>query len=979
MIEPLTVSSSQLDTFHDCRRKWWLEKVARLPRVPRGYLTFGAVLHECLQRWASADAHGRVPPVGESRACRLVDRLEVHGDESPLLLQRPGDPADVYPSGWETVEEKGRRETVTPNEAALIRRLVEQAVERGIVQRGDGRMLEREVRLPVIEGVELVGFIDVFVPGSPPAIHDHKCVAAGTEFYDLQHGRRRADDLGPAITVSMDGSGTLMWKPGTVLPSGTKDCAELLLMSGERVVLSWDHPVFTERGWVPVQDLTQADRVGVPRSLPAPAEEHAPSDAEVRFLACMMSDGCSAQELRRCSASFTNMSSEVWEDFEKAVVELGGRLGSRTEAGRAYTRTVLGLNAVLKALQQEGHKSTNKRLPANYYRLSNAQCVLFLSRFIACDGHINPKRLEVIITLANEGLIRDIRHLAYRLGVVGNVYPQRTPLNGKVFQSWRLQIAGTEAAKLLEALPPIPGKREVQAAALQKLQARVRHRKSAGRNDVRWVKIRSIAPAGPCPVFDLSVPETHAWIGSGVVLHNTFGEGSVRFLKQPGSASPNYLGRDRQLLTYAAATSILDDWDGPVSVRHNQFPKFDDGRGPRCIEAIVSTNEWAGRWAEIQESTAEMLRVREIKRWDDVPGPYGTDVCSKYGGCPFREICGRRSTVEGHRGRVERQLAAAPVARPNVTTGARRAEKEMSDNIFARARGSRPASQVQPQQVVPIAVIQPTAPGINGGVAPSAPAAPPPPSNAPPWANPQCTACRGTGFNSKGRPCPLCDALAKRTKRPTSSMYLISGDAQSGFEAASRPEKVADLFALGAPEAWSSRIGPIVLGAKTAEQATVQVLAIHTMASSGPTTATGSVSIIPSAAHAAAAECEAPSPEIVAALDKVEGSKRGRKPAGMTILIGCSQLKGVDRPTLLAQELLARLGAELAKDMGAASYWELDPFKRRDRLKQRADDIAQSLGRTVLLVAGVRDPDVDSLVSSLASSQFTETVVEGLR
>src|SRR6185369_11814492 len=97
--EPLTISASQIATWDDCHRKWWLQRVAKLPEVPRGYLIFGTVLHACLERWCSADAQGRVPdPVPEC-----------------LKGQRSGDPVDVFPPGWETVEEKGHKQTVTPN------------------------------------------------------------------------------------------------------------------------------------------------------------------------------------------------------------------------------------------------------------------------------------------------------------------------------------------------------------------------------------------------------------------------------------------------------------------------------------------------------------------------------------------------------------------------------------------------------------------------------------------------------------------------------------------------------------------------------------------------------------------------------------------------------------------------------------------------------------------------------------------------
>jgi hypothetical protein len=617
--------------------------------VPKSYLTFGTVLHACLERWASADASGR---------------------------GADGRPVDPFPAGWETVEEKGVVAKVTPNEAALIRRLVEQAVERGIVQRGDGRVLEREIRLPVIEGVDLVGFIDVFVP--------------------------------------------------------------------------------------------------------------------------------------------------------------------------------------------------------------------------SCEGLFEPS-------------------------------------------------ANPED--------------DVEGAS--------------------------------------TMPE--------IQDHKTYGEASVRFLKQPGKDSPNYVGADDQLLTYAAATSIIDRWDGPVVVRHNQFPKFAAKGtvhdGPRSVEAIVSYEELAAHWEKICLDAARMLQVRDVKRWEDVPGPYGSDVCQKYGGCPFREICGRRATLDVYRARIERRKAEGDSDRPNLSTAPReRPTPSMTNNdIFANARrrAAAPAAPTAPNtNPTPTAataakesspVMTTVAPGpINGGVA-AAPTAPALPAGyrPPPWANPACTACNGLGFNSKGRPCQICDALAKRSKRPTSSMYTVEGSMLDGFTAVGKSEKTADLFALSAPESWSSRGGSTPQVNMEAARAHVEKVTAALPALEAPKVVTMNVPIDAAEKQAATTRAliagEAPLPPAAIAANEVaaEPAKRGRPKAGITILIGCAQMKGPDRPSLMAQQLLATLGAELAKDMGAASYWELDAFKRRDRIRQRSEQVAEALGKTVLLVPGVRDPDVDSLVASLLP--HADIVIEGVR
>ena len=126
MTEPLRISASQLGTFSDCERKWWLERMEKLPVPPRGYLVFGTVLHACLERWASGDEQGRVPPCLDP-----FIPLGQRWGHGPLTGQVVGDPVDVFPPGWETVEERGVKLSVTPNEAALIRKLVERERKSG--------------------------------------------------------------------------------------------------------------------------------------------------------------------------------------------------------------------------------------------------------------------------------------------------------------------------------------------------------------------------------------------------------------------------------------------------------------------------------------------------------------------------------------------------------------------------------------------------------------------------------------------------------------------------------------------------------------------------------------------------------------------------------------------------------------------------------------------------------------------------------
>ena len=577
----MKISASQISTFDDCHRKWWLQSVERLPKEPKGYLIFGTVLHACLQRWCSANGQGRVP------------------DPVPACLtgQKPGDAVEVYPEGWDS--------TITPNEAGLIRKLLKQAVERGIIERGDGRLLEHEFTVPLIPDVDLTGIIDIFLSHSTPKeIHDNK----------------------------------------------------------------------------------------------------------------------------------------------------------------------------------------------------------------------------------------------------------------------------------------------------------------------------------------------------------SFGEGSTRFLKQEDETSPNYIGKDQQVLTYVAAVT---DRFMPVVVRHNQFPKFDDPRGVREVHTLVKVSQIQGHWESLQIRAWEMLRTKDIKRWQDVRGPDSIDMCSKYGGCAFRGICGKTETLEGYRNRVL-ALALDKSVRPNINLTPRKLQKMSipTTDIFARLRAAKVAASPPPATTPAAPTVpasSPDAPAINGGVAPPEN---PPVVNAPPWAQATCTACKGTGFATTGRTCPICDLNAKRHKRPTSNQYVVVGSLDEGFKATVRDEYKDELTARGFILEWDSK--------GTAKVVPDVVVAPTVAVVQEPTPA---------------ATPEAPPVEAPPVETKTDG--RGRKATGITMLIGCAWMKGPQRPNVTAQELLDRLGKELARDMGAQSYWELDPFKRRDRIRQRADVIAEQLGKTILMVPNLADPDAASLVAALLP--HSEIVIEGLR
>jgi hypothetical protein len=149
----LQVSHSQFKPFRSCKRQWWFDNVVRMPAGQPSYeLTFGNVLHAVVERWLRAGIDGR----------------DAQGRE-----------VDLYPEGWQWVNDRGRWSRIEPQDEGVVQRLVDLAVARGYLERLPGRQIERPFGGLLIQGegvfgphVLVTGRIDLLLP--PTTVTDHK-------------------------------------------------------------------------------------------------------------------------------------------------------------------------------------------------------------------------------------------------------------------------------------------------------------------------------------------------------------------------------------------------------------------------------------------------------------------------------------------------------------------------------------------------------------------------------------------------------------------------------------------------------------------------------------------------------------------------------------------------------------------------------------------------------------------------------------
>lgn len=426
-----------------------------------------------------------------------------------------------------------------------------------------------------------------------------KCVCASTYVFDAATGeRRRVDQPGNLQVASLnEATGRLENKKAACFASGIKSCVRVTLREGSSVELSTDHPVYTINGWVEAAQLKIGDWVATPRTIPKPTVEYKCSDSVVKIAAYLLADGGTTAS----TCTFTNADPLLFEELALAVQEEGKprngvapglRLIEGANTGKASHFSVRGISDLMHKYKLHSH-SRDKRIPAEFWGLSDSNVALFINRFFACDGHVqiraNGGQPALEITLASEGLIDDLKFLLLRLGVFSSKhYKKSSYINKKygerrTFDAWRLTINGEgPLTTFFDKVGYILGKEEACAKAKAyytnrkaekrfsnswdvipmtnkdmleilretgnatrvghnkwdigvgvstariKFKAMVRETGYKGRlawladSDVYWSRVTEVASIGEQPVYDLSVPGTHNFIGNNIVLHNTF-------------------------------------------------------------------------------------------------------------------------------------------------------------------------------------------------------------------------------------------------------------------------------------------------------------------------------------------------------------------------------------------------------------------------------------------------------------------------
>lgn len=448
-------------------------------------------------------------------------------------------------------------------------------------------------------------------------------------------------------------------------------------------------------------------------------------------------------------------------------------------------------------------------------------------------------------------------------------------------------------------------------------------------------------------------------------------------------------------------------------LRHNVYCKDPDDLRVRKTEVEVSIAEIDEAWKKVEANAVQMDHYRRVAEdWNNLPDPPSKhEACNAFGGCPYMTICSGQESTTGYRNRVDSFISSryrsltingTPLSGdPQMTT----MQGQSFGDRLAAARGGPPAGAPAMNPPMPAMAPPPppppppappqgawTPPAPAPQMAPPPPPPPPPPPAAPapapapapqaapqinqtpappPWAIQGCGACNGLGFNSHGHPCRICDTYCRERGQPASDQFNI------------QPTGNGYVF-------WTTKDGlyggyaPLPNG-----QAPVQADARVSMQPPPPAAPAAPAPVAPMpmpvgappAPHnvpppaAAAPTAPPPPPPAPGGRKKkdddeeegAEGNVGGRPKKGPLVCVNCGPVRGTtsrgDRSVVPFVRLLGEIQQEIITEnlrqqpptpgQPPYTWYDLDPFKRRDALAKMGPRAMEIVGTRILVCEGI--------------------------
>jgi len=411
---------------------------------------------------------------------------------------------------------------------------------------------------------------------------------------------------------------------------------------------------------------------------------------------------------------------------------------------------------------------------------------------------------------------------------------------------------------------------------------------------------------------------------------------NFRYTLSPDENHVNYLGKDTQLKVYAYFWALRQsEFFGvkipeKLTIRHNQFcvdPKVLNS--VRTPETEITFKECEEAYLELKKVVLEQLEWRkkkdagEIKFWDMEKD---LDTCGNYGGCPYKQVCTAQEAPAFYKSRIKAKVDELteklkiekedPMPAFNINnTGGTKAQEEVLGQIEgAETTKIAPEPELDTLKTLKKAYAELDKTCKDMGMA-------------------------GAEASPKGK--ELIEAIDKLQAIEDKAKAKKAKDAKAKKEAEKAEEEAA------AKKVSDEKVA--------AEKAAIASKAVKPEAPTGE----------------AESESEEKPEEII--LEPLEQQEMDyeMKPAvsgrskEVTICIGCSPVSGKQTKTISLYAVFAAQACQIAAASEKSSYFDLDPYKRREQFYRAAPTILSELEGITIIVPAHLGPDENALLSAL--------------
>ena len=280
-----------------------------------------------------------------------------------------------------------------------------------------------------------------------------------------------------------------------------KKMLNIKLRSGKEIKLTPEHPLFTIKGWQPVQDLKIGCRIATPRKISFFGKNKIP-ECEIKLLSYLLAEGHTKKVVL-----FSNADKKIVDDFKNSLEEFDSSLELVEDQKNSYrirspnwqnkildfdrkkdfkgrflkgSKNTYEKRSIRKLIEREqmfGLLATEKFISENIMKLERGGLILFLNRLFSCDGSIYEvdNYWEMSYSSSSKKLIRQVHSLLLRFGIISRIRNKKIKNLDKEFISYELVINSENVLKFIDQIGFFGQKEERQKIAYEEIKLKIRN------------------------------------------------------------------------------------------------------------------------------------------------------------------------------------------------------------------------------------------------------------------------------------------------------------------------------------------------------------------------------------------------------------------------------------------------------------------------------------------------------------------------